>query len=141
MSDATDDAPARALELSGKLREVIADTSRDLGRMPFFVRPMFKRGLAKRTGKSLDEWIFVSGELLARFRRGGTDATRASIVTRFPSLLDELDKLAEHYRTAPDRAKRGMGSDPKALEEVRTKSAHRQEVVSELRAALDALPE
>lgn len=97
------------------------DTEREYAQMPFFVRPMVRRGFAKRTGRDLAEWRVVLTHL------GGRPA---------PELLAPLAALADHYRGAPERARRGMGARPDELRAIEARSAARAAAVEALRAAL-----
>jgi len=96
------------------------DTEREYAQMPFFVRPMVRRGFEKRTGHDLAGWR----ALLARV--GDRPA---------PELDRPLAALAEHYRGAPERARRGMGARPDELREVEARSTARAAAVEALRAA------
>jgi hypothetical protein len=99
------------------------DTEREYAQMPFFVRPMVRRGFEKRTGHDLAGWR----ALLARV--GDRPA---------PELDRPLAALAEHYRGAPERARRGMGARPDELREVEARSTARAAAVEALRAAVVA---
>ncbi|WP_428267658.1 hypothetical protein [Haliangium sp.] len=125
---------ARASQLASRLIEVIAATADDLGRMPFFVRPMVKRGVAKRTGKSLEEWrdlaLAIHREIMTSPDVGDCDA----LLGRRPTLRADLERLADDYHTAPDRAARAMRGD--ALARVRERSVERERIVRELIEAL-----
>ena len=74
--------------LTAEVRKILEETEAEYAQMPFFIRPMVKRGFAKRTGHDFAAWR----SLLAKPDR----ALR-------PALL----ALAEHYRGAPERAWRG----------------------------------
>jgi hypothetical protein len=100
---------------------VLDDTEREYAQMPFFVRPMVRRGLAKRTGRDLAEW---------RAALTGLGARPA------PELVAPLADLAEHYRGAPERARRGMGARPDELRAIEERSTARAAAVLALRAAL-----
>jgi hypothetical protein len=112
-------------DLSSLIRAVetvIAETEQEYAQMPFFVRPMVKRGMAKRTGRDLSAWR----ALLADAHRG----------QRTRELADALAALAEHYQGAPERAKRGMGANPEQLAIVVQRSRARSEAALALRTAL-----
>lgn len=100
----------------------LAETEREYAQMPFFVRPIVKRGFAKRTGRDFAAWR----ALLADARVG----------QRTAELVDALAALAEHYRGAPDRAKRGMGATAAQLAIVEERSRARAEAALALRTAL-----
>lgn len=104
------------------LETVLADTEREYAQMPFFVRPMVKRGFLKRTGRDLSAWR----ALLADAHRG----------QRTGELADALAALAEHFRGAPERAKRGMGASGDQLAAVEERSRARSEAALALRSAL-----
>lgn len=108
--------------LIAAVQRVLDETEREYGQMPFFVRPMVKRGFTKRTGRDFDAWR----ALLAAAARGQID----------PALAPALDQLAEHYRGAPERAKRGMGASGAQLAIVEQRSRERAEAALALRSAL-----
>lgn len=110
-----------------QLREVLDDTESDFASMPFFVRPMVKRGFVKRTGRSLEQWRAVAASL-----GGAADAAAAR--GRHPDLIDGLARLADNYRTAPERAGKAMKGP--ALERVKVASTRREQAV---RAVIDIL--
>jgi hypothetical protein len=98
------------------------ETEREYAHMPFFVRPMVRRGFAKRTGREFAAWR----ALLADARAG----------RRTQELADALVALAEHYRGAPERARRGMGATAPQLEIVEQRSRARADAAMALRTAL-----
>lgn len=100
------------------VRTALEQTHAEYAQMPFFVRPMVRRGFAKRTGHDLDAWL----HLLTAAGRGDTPS----------GLREALDRLAAHYDTAPERAKRGMGARPDELREVERRSRERAEAVRAL---------
>lgn len=100
----------------------LAETEREYAQMPFFVRPLVKRGFVRRTGRDFAAWR----ALLADSRVG----------QRTAELVDALAALAEHYRGAPDRAKRGMGATAAQLAIVEERSRARTEAALALRTAL-----
>ena len=118
MSDA-----AKALR---DVRNVLESTVRDYSSMPFFVRPMVKRGFAKRTGRTLEGWLERIGAAIASAERGESTS----------HLLDDLGRLADNFRTAPERAKRGMKGA--ALEAMTKRSMERHQAVSAAIAKLQA---
>jgi len=101
---------------------VLAETEQEYAQMPFFVRPLVRRGFTKRTGRDFSAWR----ALLADAHRG----------QRAGELVDALAALAEHYRGAPERAKRGMGASRAELVVVEQRSRERAEAVLALRAAV-----
>lgn len=109
-------------ELARAVLRVIEDTEAEYARMPFFVRPMVRRGLAKRTGRDVEGW-----------RRVLADAARGTIA---PGLARELAALAAHYDGAPERARRGMGAREDELREVERRARERAAAVRALAAAL-----
>lgn len=110
--------------LFAAVETALAETEAEYAQMPFFVRPMVKRGFAKRTGRDFAAWR----TLLADGRRG----------QRTRELADALALLADHYRGAPERAKRGMGATAAQLAIVQQRSAARAEAAVALRSALSA---
>jgi hypothetical protein len=103
--------------LAQAVLSAVDDAERDLARMPFFVRPMARRGFASRTGLTHDLWRKRLGEV-----RAGD--TRAAALVRWKELAGDLGRLAEDFRTAPDRAAKGM-DDPVVLAQVRERAQAR----------------
>jgi hypothetical protein len=97
-------------------------TAHEYAQMPFFVRPLVKRGFEKRTGRGFAAWR----ALLADARRG----------QRTRELADALRALAEHYQGAPARARRGMGATTAQLAIVEQRSRVRSDAARALREAL-----
>jgi hypothetical protein len=113
----TDADPAA---LIAEVRRALDDAERELADMPFFVRPLIRRGFASRTGRSYDDWRKALDRVTALGR-----AAR--------DLVPDLEKLAENFRTAPVRAARGpAGSSPEAMREIEARSAARQGAVRAL---------
>ena len=102
------------------VRAAIDATDRDWGELPFFVRPMVRRGFRQRTGHDVDGWR----ALLAAAARG-TPAT---------DLPAALDALVEHWRGAPERARKGMSGSPAQLAEIERRLAPRIAAALALRA-------
>lgn len=136
MSDSTGESAQPTIEdarnLARQLRGVIDETQSDIGRIPIFVRPMAKRGFAKRTGKSFAEWQRFADDLFARL----IDRERARTVR--PDTVNQLRKLEHNYRTAPERAARFM-KDAAMASMVKERSSAREHAVRELIDALHAL--
>lgn len=99
--------------LTSDVRKILDETESEYAQMPFFIRPMVKRGFAKRTGHDFDGW-------------------RALLTSGGPKLAAALPALAEHYRGAPERAKKGMGATAGQLEIIAAKSRARAETVTAL---------
>lgn len=116
MTDADRGSLVRAVQTA------LEHTHAEYALMPFFVRPLVRRGFAKRTGHDLDAWL----RLLAAAARGDVA----------PGLVAALDRLATHYDTAPDRARRGMGARPDELREVERRSRDRAAAVRALARSL-----
>jgi hypothetical protein len=119
--------------LVAALRNTLEDTERDFGSMPFFVRPMVRRGFASRTGQDLEEWRRLASALLSEVQ-SGAEPTR--VRERHPGLREKLTQLAENYRTAPERASRGMGALAGTVQSVKDASRRREEAVRALIAWL-----
>ena len=109
-----------------RVRKALESTKRDLSSMPFFVRPMVKKGFVKRTGADVDQWLGRISEAITAAESGES----------VPNLTNELERLAENYRTAPDRAKRGMKGA--RLEEVTRNSREREQAVLSALELLDS---
>ncbi len=119
--------------LVAALRDTLEDTERDFSSMPFFVRPMVRRGFASRTGRSLEEWQQLASTLVSRVE---PDTGPALVREQHPRLREHLEQLAENYRTAPERASKGMGALAGTLERVQETSRRREESVRALIAWL-----
>ena len=104
------------------VRRALEETEREYSQMPMIVRLMVRRGFVKRTGHDFEAWR----KLLDGAARGIFAA----------QLSSSLGALAEHYRGAPARARRGMGASPAQLEVVEQRSQARAEAAEALRAAL-----
>jgi len=109
-------------DLIAAVQRALDATEAEYAQMPFFVRPMVRRGFAKRTGRDFAAWR----ALLADAARG----------TARPELPAALAALADHYRGAPERAKRGMGATAEQLRVVEERSRARAAAADALRAAL-----
>lgn len=102
------------------VRKALDDTEADWGELPFFVRPMVKRGFASRTGHDLAGWR----SLLADAARGRAPA----------GLAGALELLAEHFRGAGERAKKGMGGSAEQQAAIEARNAPRVAAALALRA-------
>ncbi|QRK05672.1 hypothetical protein JQX13_36815 [Archangium violaceum] len=112
--------------LVAALRNTLEDTERDFSSMPFFVRPMVRRGFASRTGQGLDEWQRLAMALASEVK---SDTEPARVRERHPRLREQLVQLAENYRTAPERASKGMGALAGTLQRVQEASRRREEAI------------
>lgn len=101
-------------KLTADVRKILDETEAEYAQMPFFIRPMVKRGFAKRTGHDFAAW-------------------RRVLSTGGATLRTALLALAEHYRGAPERARKGMGAQ---LEIIESRSRARAEAVTALANAL-----
>lgn len=108
--------------LFAAVETALAETEREYDQLPFLVRPLVKRGFAKRTGRDFAAWRV----LLADARRG----------QRRHELVPALAALAEHYGGASERAKRGMGATADQLAIIEQRSRVRVKAAVALRAAL-----
>jgi len=104
------------------VRRALDETESEYSQMPMVVRLMVRRGFVKRTGRDFAAWR----ALLDSAARGMPS----------PQLGLALGQLADHYRGAPARARRGMGATPAQLEVVEQRSQARAEAAEALRAAL-----
>jgi hypothetical protein len=102
------------------VRKILAETEAEYAQMPFFIRPMIKRGFAKRTGLDFAGW---------RIRLETVKPPDAA-------LRKSLLALADHYRGAPERARKGMGATAEQLIEIEIRSRKRAETVTALALAL-----
>jgi hypothetical protein len=122
------DASPYPAQLVQALRAALDGIDGDLARMPFFVRPMARRGFTGRTGLDQEGWRQLAGAL-ERDVAGGASA--ADVRQRHPELRARLEALAENFRAAPERAQKGMGSAPPGLVEA---SREREQAVRALLA-------
>ena len=103
--------------LIADVRKILDETEAEYGQMPFFVRPMVKRGFAKRTGHDFAQW-------------------RTLLAAPDRNLRTALLALAEHYRGAPERARKGMGATADQMKVIEARSRERAEAVTALANAL-----
>ena len=111
-------------QLAQAVRHLLEETHAEYAQMPFFVRPLVRRGFVKRTGFDLAAWT----QLLYAAARGEPTAV----------LARSLPALAAHFDGAPARAKRGMGAKADELVEVERRSRDRAAAVRALLASLVA---
>ncbi len=104
------------------VRSAIDDTETDWGELPFFVRPMVRRGFSQRTGHDVGAWR----GLLADVARGGAPR----------GLPAALELLIENWRGAPERAKKGMGGSAAQVAMIEERVAPRIAAAVALRALL-----
>jgi hypothetical protein len=114
--------PSDRASLIAALRRALAEVEAEFGEMPFFVRPMVKRGFVSRTGHDLDAWRRLLDE-------AGRNAEA-------PTLKGDLDKLIDNFLGAPERAKKGMGAGGDKLKELEAKAQARAGAARALRDAL-----
>ena len=106
------------------VRAAIDATEEDWGELPFFVRPMVRRGFTQRTGRDVAGWR----TLLDAAARG----------TVAPELVGALDLLVDNWRTAPERAKKGMGGTAAQVAMIEARMQPRIAAAVALRALLSA---
>jgi hypothetical protein len=99
------------------VRTAIEETHAEYAQMPFFVRPLVKRGFVKRTGHDMEGW-------------------RRLLAQSTPTIAPDLERLAAHYDGAPERAKRGMVK-PDELREVERRSQARAQAARALATYLE----
>lgn len=104
------------------VRRALEEMEAEYSQMPLVVRLMVRRGFVKRTGRDFVAW-----------RKLLDDAARGVISTALPAALGSL---ADHFRGAPARARRGMGATNAQLAVVEERSKSRAEAAEALRAAL-----
>ena len=119
-------APVSGASLAAAARLAIDESERDLDQMPFFVRPLARRSFTKRTGLSRDEWR-------ERFDAIRADDTPAAARARWPGAVTALERLAEDFRAAPERAKEKMPDNAEALRAIAAASSGRAAAVLALR--------
>jgi len=104
------------------VRRAIDETEKEYAQLPMVVRLMVRRGFVKRTGHDFAAW-----------RKLLDGASRGIFASQLPA---SLGALADHYRGAPARARRGMGASAAQLEVVEERSKARAEAVEALRTAM-----
>ncbi len=104
------------------VRRVLDETELEYRQMPFFVRPMVRRGFEKRTGHDFASWRALLDEAVQGRRPA--------------ALVPALVALAEHYRGAHARARRGMGANDAELREVERRSVARADAAAALQRLL-----
>lgn len=103
--------------LFAAVRGALDETETEYGQLPLVVRMFVRRGFAKRTGLDFGGW------------RALLDRPTADLPAR-------LAALAEHYRGAPARARRGMGATADQLAIIEERSRTRADAADALRRAL-----
>ena len=106
------------------VRRVLDETEAEYAQMPLVVRLLVRRGFGKRTGRDFAAWraLLATG--------------RSSQLPAPAELPAALDALVEHYRGAPERARRGRGATDAQLEMITQRSRARVDIVLALRALL-----
>ncbi len=103
--------------LFAAVRRALDETETEYGQLPLFVRIIVRRGFTKRTGLDFAGW-------------------RALLDRPTPALPARLAALADHYRGAPERARRGMGATAEQMAMIEERSRSRAEAADALRRAL-----
>lgn len=109
-------------ELVQAVARALDETEHEYAQLPLVVRLIVRRGFVKRTGRDFAAWR----ALLDGARRAAPPA----------ELAGALDALADHYRGAAARARRGMGATAAQLEIIEVRSRARAEAAAALRASL-----
>ena len=98
-------------------RAIIDATEAEHAQLPFFVRPLVRRGFVQRTGRDPAGW-------------------RALLASAPPAA--DIARLIAHFEGAPARAARGRGASPDELAEIARRCAARVATLSRLHALLCA---
>ncbi len=111
-----------------KFKQAVQDTQGDFAKMPFFVRPMVRKLLLRRTGLNEKAWLALAQELETKLEKG---ESMADIASATPGLRAQLESLSRYYSESPARAARGMGMGriPSILEKVKRAAAERESAV------------
>ncbi len=126
-----------ALELSRGLEAVIAGTVAEIERFPIIVRPLVRQGIRGKTGKSLQEWQQIAGQLIALAREAEVSpAARKSLESYLESMRGSLQKLSVYYGDAVAQMAR-FTKDPAALREGAQVAGERKEVIRELLRSME----
>lgn len=104
------------------VRAAIDATETDWAELPFFVRPMVRRGFVQRTGHDVGAWR----GLLADVARGADPR----------GFVPALDALIANWRGAPERAQKGMGGTPAQVAVIEERVRPRIEAALALRALI-----
>lgn len=132
-------AAAEAQALAERLADVLAQTEAETARLPLFVRPMARRGLRKKTGRTIEEWRRDLSDLLGHLERAGADeGAPAGLRPEWPKRREALARLALYYREVPAEFAR-FTRDGEAVRQVAEISAGREAAVTGLVAAMDRL--
>ena len=113
---------AELARAAAAVRAAVDATETDWGELPFFVRPMVRRGFSQRTGRDVAAWRTLLDA-----------AGRGAIAAELPAALDAL---IDQWRTAPERAKKGMGGSPAQLAAIEARLAPRIAAAVALRALI-----
>jgi len=114
------------------VRDALLGLQADMKRMPFFVRPMAQKGIERRTGRSIQAWLRLVAEVTSTANQGAS-----GVVAQWPRLPADLERLADNFRTAPERASRMMGGA--AMKKLERDSADRARAVTRAIIALQDL--
>ncbi len=126
-----------AVEWSRKLEKTIADTVAETERFPIIVRPLVRQGIRSKTGKSIQEWQQIAGQLAALASDAAASPSgRRALQQRLQAVRAPLEKLSVYYVEAAAQMAR-MTKDQAALEEAARVAAERKEVIRNLLQALE----
>ncbi len=126
-----------AVEWSRMLERVIADTVAETERFPIIVRPLVRQGIRSKTGKSIQEWQQVAGQLVALASEAAVStAGQRALQQHLQGIRPPLEKLSVYYVDAAAQMAR-MTKDQAALEEAARVAAERKDVIQNLLLALD----
>jgi NAD(P)-dependent dehydrogenase (short-subunit alcohol dehydrogenase family) len=83
------------LRRASDLREILAETARELDKFPLVFRSLARSGFAGKTGASLQKWQTSLADFQARIEQGSVPGEDAH------NLVSRLEKLFVYYQEAP----------------------------------------
>lgn len=130
----------QALSLSRRLRDILIETEAEFEQLPFFARPMARRGFKARAGQSVQEWKRTTDLLTERLSNMvDSDPTAATpLRASCPDFGERLNKLIVYYAKVPDETAR-FTKDAGILRQVAETSAGRVASIRSLISSLEGI--
>jgi NAD(P)-dependent dehydrogenase (short-subunit alcohol dehydrogenase family) len=125
----------QALSLSERLRDVLALTEAEFEQLPFFARPMARRGFKSKAGESIQEWQRMVERLLGQL---GTLADSGAPRLEYAPIEGMLARLIDYYQAVPGETARFI-RDAEMRRQVAETTAERVALIRALIAALGSL--
>lgn len=130
----------QALSLSRRLRDVLVETDSEFEQLPFFTRPIARRGFKAKAGQSVQEWSRTT-DLLAECLSNMVDSDLTAVTplrASWPDLGERLNKLIVYYVEVPDETAR-FTKDAGILCQVAETSAERVASIRSLISSLEGI--